>query len=194
MPKQIKEIIELAMEQSGENIPKQLRQQMTENLTKIYEKGETPKQAFEISDQIMETCYNHAHNLYKAGKYVQALKIFEMLRKLNLADVRLSFAIAACYHYMGEYENAAANYVICKEIDTFNPVPCFHLYDCYMKLGKPVAAADLLAEVIAKSELDPQYSELKERALLEKENLIEILKAYFEENEEALKEKIKITH
>lgn len=191
MSNQVREIIGLAVEQSRGSIPTELQEQVIENLVKIYEQGATPKEAFGISDQIMETCYNHAHNLYKAGKYNKAVRIFEMLRQLNLADARYSFATAVCYHYMGEYTYAAANYVICKEIDPFNPIPCFHLYDCYIKLDKPVAASDVLAEVIVKCGLDPRYSGLKEKALMEKENLLVILKAYIEKNKDEIQEKIK---
>lgn len=190
MSEEIKTLIEQAMETSGRGVPDHFKPEMIEAFLKIYRDDATPKEALKISNEIMESVYNYAYNLFKAGKYSQAVKFFEVLRRLNLADVRYSFATAACYQYMGNYTNAAANYVICKEIDELNPIPCFHLYDCYMKLHKPVAAAEALAEVIGKSNQNPQYSQLKERALLEIETLKENLKTYIEENHEQLQEKI----
>ncbi len=189
MPNQIKELIEQAIEQSGCHIPENFKPQAIESFLKIYEDNAAPKEALKISDELMETIYNFAYTLFKAGKYKQAVSVFSVLRQLNPGDVRYSFSTAACYHYMGEYAYAAANYAICKALDPFNPIPSFHEYDCYMKLNKQIPAAIILAEVIAKSDLDPRYSQLKERALLEKENLMVYIQRYVEENIDQFQEK-----
>jgi type III secretion system low calcium response chaperone LcrH/SycD len=191
MPNQLKEIIEQAIEKSGCQVPENFKPQMVETFLKIYEGNATPKEALKISDEIMETIYNYSYTLYKSGKYKQAVRIFEVLRKLNLADIRYSFATAVCYHYMKDYTNAAANYIICRELNPFDPIPSFHLYDCYMKLNNPILATRALAEVIVKSEFDPRYSQLKERALLEKENLTANIQNYIEEHKEEFQSKLK---
>jgi type III secretion system low calcium response chaperone LcrH/SycD len=180
MSNQTRELIEKAFEGSQSNFSPKERQQLKENFSKMVDEDITLKKAFGLSDKIIETFYNHAYNLYKAGKYRDAAVIFELLRKLSFNDPRYSLAIAACYHYLGEYAAAAANYHICKEIDLFNPIPCFHLYDCLMKMNQPIAAIDALSEVIARSETDPRFQEMREKALLEKNNLMEQTRADLE--------------
>lgn len=180
MSNQEREFIEKAFEDSQDSFSPEERQQLKENFIKMIDGNTTVKKAFGLSDKILETFYNEAYNLYKAGKYRNAAVIFEILRKLSFNEPRYSLAIAACYHYLGEYATAAANYYICKEIDPLNPIPCFHLYDCLMKMDQPIAATDALGEVIARSETDPRFQELKEKALLEKNNLIEKTNIYLE--------------
>lgn len=183
MSTQVKEMIEQAMENSGRNISPDFKPKLMDALLKIYEDNKTPKEALEITDELMETMYHHAYTLFKAGKYQKAADFFETLLKFDYTDPRLSFACAACYHYMKDYEKAAVFYFISKEADPLNPIPSFHLYDCYMHLDKPVAASEALAAVIAKSEHDPKYSQLRERALLEKENLIHHMRTFLENND-----------
>lgn len=181
MQNQTREIIESCFEKSKDKFPPEMHQQLKNALIKKFEKGQPLKEGLDISDEILDIFYGHAYNLYQAGKYRQALRIFSFLRQLNEADPRYSMALAACYHYLGEYNNAIVNYYFCKEVDFFNPVPSFHLYDCYMKLDKPKAALEALADVVARCGDEPKYQELKEKALLEKNNLVEQLKKHLRE-------------
>lgn len=155
--------------------------QLRQAIIKVIEKGPFYKDAFGISDKIMETCYNHAYNLFQAGKYQEAVKIFENLKEMDFKNPRYSLAAAVCYHYLKDYDKAIGNYYICKEIDVFNPVPSFHLYDCLMQLNQPQLAIRALAEVIVRSGNDPRYQALKEKALLEKDDLLQKLKTWVEQ-------------
>ncbi len=169
------EMIHQAIENSGQEVSVEMKQKLERIFIKLIDEQQTPQQAFEISDDVMEVCYKQAYLLFKAGKFREAIKIFESLRNLNANDARYSLAIAASFHHLKEYSKAAANYIICKEVDVFNPIPSFHLYDCLMQLDQPLLAANALAEVIVKSKANASYAKLGEKALLEQANLTERL-------------------
>jgi len=182
MENQLKETIQQSVNKTNLNLSLPSKQKVEEALVNLLVKKQSPQQAFEITDDMMEQFYKQGYNLFKAGKYAEAVKIFDSLRYLNLGDVRYSLAMGACYHYLKDYEKAASNYIISKEFDTENPTPCFHLYDCYIKLNQPLLAVDALAEVIVKSQNLPEYKTMHEKALLEKENLTTRLKSWAENN------------
>ena len=173
--------IDKVFEKSNHQLSPEEQARMKQVLLKIVEEKAFFKDAFNISDKIMETCYSHAYNLFQAGKYQEAVKIFDALKEIDFKNPRYSLATGACYHYLKDYNQAIANYYICKEIDVFNPIPSFHLYDCLMQLNQPQLAAHALAEVIARCADDPNYQVMKEKALLERENLIHQLKIWIEQ-------------
>lgn len=185
MENEMKEIIQQAIEKSHQSLSSNTKMQIEEALLNLFEKNESPQKVFGIPDDVMENCYKGAYNLFKAGKYKEAIKIFESLRYLNPYDPRYSLAIAASFHYLKDYSKAAANYIDCKECDLFNPIPCFHLYDCFIKLDQPLLAVNAIAEVILRCQDIPQYKEMKEKALLEKENLIPYLREWLKSHSES---------
>jgi len=186
MENRLQEIIQQAIENSCDSLPQETKHQIEEVLLRLFEKNGSPQKAFGVPDDVMENCYKKGYNLFKAGKYQEAVKIFESLSYLNRADPRYSLATAASYHYLKDYSKAAANYILCKESDPFSPIACFHLYDCLRKLDQPLLAVNAIAEVIVRCQDIPVYKEMKEKALLEKESLNRYLKEWLEAREEPL--------
>lgn len=180
---QLKEIIHETIQRLKPEISEKNKNQIESTLVKLLEERQIPQRAFGITDEVMEKCYKQGYDLFKSGKYLQAIKVFDALRYLNLADPRYSLALAACYHYLKEHEKAASNYMICRALDPLNPLPSFHLYDCLMKLNQPVLAVDALAQVIACCQDQPIYQTLYEKALLEKENLMTCLEKWTEKHQ-----------
>jgi type III secretion system low calcium response chaperone LcrH/SycD len=175
------EAIDKMLETSIDQISPDRQVYIKQVLTKLVDNNAFVKEAFGISDQMMETCYANAYNLFKAGKYQEAIKFFDALREIDFKNPRYSLALGACYHYLKDYDAAAGNYYICKEIDVFNPIPCFYLYDCLLKLNQPLFAVNALSEVIARCGDDPAYQSIKEKALLEQDNLKQQLKTWMEQ-------------
>ena len=131
--------------------------------------------------EVMEVIYQQGYLLFQNGKYKDALIIFDVLRTLDVADSRYSFAIAACYHYMKDYLDAAANYLIYKDMNPLDAVPSFHLYDCFARANIPLSALVYIQEALVLAGYDPKYAALKEKIKLESDHYNEFLKKYYAE-------------
>lgn len=130
-----------------------------------------PKEALNVDDHFLEILYSHGYQLFQAGKYDDALLLFGLLRKVDWSDFRYSFSMAACYHYKKEYYLASGLYIFSSYLDEDNPVPYFHLYDCFMELGDFEKALSALQFVILVAGDKESYQPLKEKALLEKQHV-----------------------
>lgn len=176
-----REQVKEAIDKVGTTMPPRTRQLAEDAIVKIME-GVPPAIALGFTPDMMEVVYKYGYTLFQAGKFKEALDLFTFLRKLDVSSYRYSFAIAACHQYRHEYEEAGANYIICSYLDRLNPIPSFHLYDCFVKLDKPMSALQAIKETIALAELNPQYNELKEKALLEYKGFKKGLKKYIKEH------------
>ncbi len=174
--------IQAAIEKLGDKVPPKARPLIEEAFIKMKVDNTLPKDAIGLSPEVIEMMYQHGYKLFQNGKYKEALNVFNFLRQLDISDIRFSFAIAACYHYSKDYLDAAANYVIYKYMDPLNPIPSFHLYDCYMKANYPVSALFALEEALVLAERSPQYAVLKEKILLEIEHAKEAVKNDYYKN------------
>ncbi|MBS4164091.1 Uncharacterized protein PRO82_001407 [Candidatus Protochlamydia amoebophila] len=176
------EQIREAIEKADTNLSPNMQKKTEEAIGKILGGNIPPKEALGFDENAMNQIYRHGFNEFQAGRYDEALKIFTFLRQIDVGNFDYSFAIAACHQFKQEYSEAAANYIICTYIDRLNPVPHFHLYDCFVKLNFPMSALKAIKETIALAELNPRDSELKERALLEYKSFKKDLKKYLKEN------------
>lgn len=176
-----KQKVHAALEKFGDQIPPKAAPLIEETIAKMEVDHLLPAEALGFSPPIMELMYQQGYNLFQSGKYQDALKIFTILRQLDITEMRYSFAIAASYHYMKDYLDAAANYLIYKSMDPSNPLPSFHLYDCFMKADYPQSALIALEEARILAERDPQAMVLNEKIKLELEHLKEFLKNNYKE-------------
>ncbi|MBA2369894.1 MAG: SycD/LcrH family type III secretion system chaperone [Candidatus Protochlamydia sp.] len=157
----------------------QFKKLAAESLQKI-EEGELLKDALGFTPEMMDAVYSNAYNMFQSGQYKRALPLFEYLHKLDPLDYNYPFSIAACYQYQKMYEDAAAYYIICGELDPLNPVPRFHLFSCFVNMNELPSAWVAIQETITLAEMDPQYNELKDRALLEYKGFKKELKKYYD--------------
>lgn len=171
-----KETAHQLFEQYGNNLPPDARKKLEEAFVKMKEEHLLPKDAFGFTPSILEDLYGLGYNFYKAGKYHDALTIFTFLRLLDFADVRYSFGMAACCQYLQDYKTAAAHYLMCNTLDPLNPIPPFHMYDCLMKMDRPIAALQALQTALVIAGRDSKYDVLKEKILIELESLKEHIK------------------
>jgi len=139
------------------------------------------KDVFGFTPAALEELYSLAYSRFSAGRYREALQLFEFLYRFDTQDERLAFGIAASYHQLKRYEDAAGYYILCHHLNPFNPVPSFHLYDCFMRLHQPLAALNAIQETIALSKISPQYKELEAKAQLESQHLESLLPGYLDD-------------
>lgn len=174
----IKEKLQEAFNQlkaEGVETSPKMEKMAEEAFEKILEGHCLPKEALGISDDLMEKFYSYAYQAFQAGKYNETLPVFKFLRQLDPLDSRYSFAIAASYHYKKEYLLAAGNYLVCNRVDPFNPIPYFHLYDCFLKSEHYGSALVAIQACIGIASIHPFYASLKEKALLERQYVEDII-------------------
>lgn len=176
MTTQTREDVKAAIKQLGDRIPAKYQSILEDAITRMYEQNLTGKEALNISSEMMELIYAQGYQFFKSGKYKDALHMFAFLRSLEIESYRYNFALAACYHYLKEYENAIGNYLLASEIELHNPIPHFHMYECFMRLNQPLPALKELITVVIVSDQQPRFMELKEKAALELERLKKELK------------------
>jgi len=176
-----RELIRAAAEKLGVKIPDKDLPLFEKAFVKVTEEDMTLQEAFGLSSQLTEAIYEQGYLLFQSGKYQDALKIFSVLRDLNPNDGRYSLGMAACFHTMKKYLDAAANYAIYKQIDPLNPAPSFYLYDCFRKTDHLSSALFYLQEALVLAGMDPKYAGLKEKIQIESDRFNEFLKEHFEQ-------------
>ncbi len=163
--------IQEALGKLGEQNSKELAEAVGKISKNVFEKGMLPKDAMGLSDSMVEGIYGYAYRLYNSGKYRDASHLFRILILLNCTESKYILGMAACQHMQRDYPNAIASYSFVGLVDPFNPLPHYHLSDCYLKSGAlPMAIAEL-QQAINKCERQPQYALIKQRATLMLESL-----------------------
>lgn len=169
-----KEQLDEAMEKMKDEIPKHLFGPMKDNMHRIFVEDNASTDEIKASPEMKQAVFNKGYQLLQGGKYKAAAGAFYFLYSIDpIFDY--AFPLAVAYHYLKEYDLAGAHYVIASQLDPLNPVPTFHLYDCFMKLNLPYGAMKAISDTIALCKDDPQYATLKERANLEKDALQKII-------------------
>jgi len=173
----IRDAIKASIEKHGPDLPAKRKKEMEEAFIKMFEEGKMPKDVQGYTPKMMETIYTYGYRLFKSGKYRDALSFFRFLFRKDPTSYRYCFQVAICYHYLKEYDSASAYYIIAGDIDPNNPVPQFHLSDCWVHLGLPQSALLALERTIRLCKDTPQYQPLKERAIAEYNKLQESVNA-----------------
>ncbi len=161
--------------QANDLLASELDAALKEYGQKIIKSGGVLKGALNLSDEQVERLYAEGYRLYNSGKYLEATHIFRTLILVNNMEIKYSLGLAACFHMLGEYENAIQIYGACITLDPLSPVPHYHMADCYMQTKQNLAALLSLEMVVAKSTNFPSYQVIKERAALAIESLKEQL-------------------
>lgn len=139
--------------------------------SRIVGEGYPPKEAFGISDQMVEGIYGQAYRLYNTGKYKEASQMFRLLIMLNAQELKYSLGLAACFHMSKDYYAAIDVYSTCGVLDPQNPIPHYHASDCYLQLGDKISAMIALEMAVRRAGDKAEYQQLKDRALMTIESL-----------------------
>ena len=196
----LREDIQEIMNKRERPLPPKTRELIEEAAIELFDKGDKlPKDVFHISDSQMEAIYNYGYQMFQSGKYKDASQFFNFLRTMNPMEYRYWFGLAACHHSLNDFNKAQGEYGVCTLMEPENPIPYFHIYDCYMQQQNPLAAYYALRDLVECARDQPEYATLKERAQMEitklKTELKELKKHAAEEEmkAEAKKETAKAT-
>lgn len=167
----VQDAVRKAIAERGNEIPESAKKAAEDLFTNIYEKGMSPGEAMGFDPKMLDFAYQHAYKLFESGKYEEALPIFIWLRTLEPFSYRYVFSVAACHHYMKNYDGAIGQYVMCSAIDPENPEPEFYASDCFQALNAPEVAITFLENSLRKGMDDPKYDKIHEFARLTLEKL-----------------------
>lgn len=164
-------VIKTSIENYASDQPAEVKTAIEGLTKKIYEDGVTPKDAMGLSDQMVEGIYGYGYRLYNTGKYEQASQLFRLLIMLDPTKMKHMMGLAACYHMLKDYSNAALTYTLCSFIDPSNPLPYYHASDCYLQSGSVELTKRALQACIASASAIPELNSVKERAQIMLDNL-----------------------
>ncbi len=129
-------------------------------------KGKLPlKETLKMGDDVLEGLYSVGYQYNQTGHALRALKYFRLLCFLDPKNPKYSLALAMVLHQQEQYEQAAMMYLVATLYDSRNPIPWFHLSDCYYKLGKHLDAYHSLQHLVSIVDDSPMHQNLKERTL-----------------------------
>ncbi|KIA76085.1 Type III secretion specific chlamydia chaperone 2 [Parachlamydia acanthamoebae] len=158
-------IIKKELDKLGSEITKEQRKSYEDVLNKIFKDGQSPQQAMGLSDETLEAFYGYAYNLYGSGNYLDAQRIFQFLINLDASRSKYALGLAASMHMQKNYQAAIEAYMLAAFYDQENPVPFFHIADCYIKLDNPYGALLALDDAIRLG-FYPRYTLLRSKAIL----------------------------
>lgn len=162
-----------AVEEMSRGLEPDQAKKLEQITSKVVGQGVPPKDAMGLSDQMVEGIYAQAYQLYNTGKYKEASQLFRLLIMLNGAESKYSLGLAACYHMAKDYDAAVTVYTTCGMLDPNNPIPHYHASDCYLQMNDKVSAMIALEMAVKRSGSKPEFTQLKDRALMTIESLRE---------------------
>jgi len=142
-------------------------------LEDVYLNGKNLAEALDLTEQNLEDIYRIAYNNYNASQYLDARNIFTFLTLLNSEEPRYFFGAGAAYQMLKDYPNAIAFYVCCTALDLLNPLPWYHLADCYMNQNQMLDAAVAFNNVLIRTKTNPIYSKIRSRSQIMIDKIIE---------------------
>jgi hypothetical protein len=78
---------------------------------------------------------------------------------------------------MKQFEEASNYYQTAAYLDPENPIPCYHMYDCFNQLDDLESAAYALQMVIFRTKNEPKYQKFYQMAKANLEGLIATIKS-----------------
>lgn len=132
-------------------------------LTEILQGGGVLGDIFEYEDAEYEAVYALSFDLYRQGRYSDALKGFAFLVMVNHMDRRFHLGLASCSQMLQRYEQAVQHYTLASVMDMTDPLPTFHTAECLMALGMVAEAVEALTVVVEQSQTEAR-AEVRGRA------------------------------
>ena len=160
------ELVKKTMAQVDDSYNDEEREAIEGMLKKSMLEGASFAEAIGIDEHYISWIYMEAYKFYKGGKYADACTLFLFLEFLCPEGARFSFGAGASYHHLGDYERALAAYFVAAMKDRTDPMPYYHMADCYMELGEYKNAYLMLIQTLGHAKGNDAYDKICERAKL----------------------------
>ena len=180
-----------ALEKIKGKYPKEEEQNLVAILTDVIEHGKSLKDALKYTPEMLEEIYAIAQRNFASGNYKEASLLFNVLISLDDSQARYYMGAGACAHMQKRYKDAVTYYQVCSHLDSDDPLPAYHAADCYMHLDDPGSAYKSITLAFLQSGNNPKYRQIKERASLMQNKILNDVKRDVDNVVLALKEGVK---
>jgi len=135
-----------------------------------------PWKTLGIKPDELKVVYNEGHRLFYSGKHEDALQIFDLLSFQDPKNPIYVYCRAACNHKLKNYLDAASQYSLASSLDLTNPLFPFYAADCFIQLKEPASAFRMLVLASNIAEGNEIWTELKTKADILKEAVLQDIK------------------
>lgn len=143
-------------------------------LKDVFEKGVPIAKAIGFNEGNLEWIYEHGQQRYNLGDYEKSTAVFSFLCMLTDKNPKYWFGLAASYHMLKKYLEAADAYRHCIKLEPENPIYFYHLSDCMLQKDDTALALFYLVLAINLCKDKPEYQKLKYRAEAMAEKLCDL--------------------
>lgn len=100
-----------------------------------------------ISDQELEAVYSVGFNMYRAGNFAEAEKIFQFLTLIEHTSSRFWTAFGSAQQAQKKFAEAVKSYQMGSFLDLENPKPMYYAAECFFLTGDKENALMALASL-----------------------------------------------
>lgn len=168
----VHDFIKEAMNKNAASLSPDKQAALEKVMLKVLEDGMSPGEAMGFNKQTYDFAYDHAYQLFTAGKYKEALGVFVWLKTMQPTNYLYAFNIAACYHYTKDYDNAIRQYLMSALLEPDNPEPYFYVANCFLSANNEPCAIMYLKETLARTKDKPKYEEMNKLAGMALDGLV----------------------
>lgn len=172
--KSIEEIVDEAVMEMSPHGSENDRKECASLLINTLAEGRMPSaEEFGFTPPMLSDLYAYSYRLFNAGKYEEASILFALLGLIAPENPDYIFALGACNQKLKQYSRALNHYMAAFYLNPKNPLPFFHIADCYMQMKKPGHAIFSLGMVIAQAGNDQKYAVIKQKAQMMRDRLLQ---------------------
>lgn len=166
----MEEIIKNAVDTLIKNAPSVKREDAEKIFRDYYEKGIPLYKSMGIDEDFMKFLYATAYQMYQSGKFKEACANFQILATYDPTDPKYVLGQGLCYQQLRKYPNAINAFVQCGTMNSSDPYPYWHIYECFEELHEPWGSCSALAAVIQICDQTNEYPELRSKAEIAMQN------------------------
>jgi len=165
----LKELIRRIAVNQKENFPfpEDLETYLEDFIPNTLLKNETLQKAFGISYYEMEEVYSEVYSFYQDDNYLESSTGFRWLVLLNPFIPTYWMGLAASLQLREKLEKALHAYAVSALLDSENPYPHFHAFECYIALNNKDEAKKALDLAFKRTIGKASYSDLQEQIEME---------------------------
>lgn len=148
------------------SLSREMPDELKQKVNSLLSSTKTFGQLQGVKPKTLDTMYAAAYILYQSGQYEKALKMFQSLTLLDHFEFKYFFGLASCYQQLKNYKDAVTIYGVAYMLEPHDPAVPFHSAYCHMQLEDYEAAQSGYYAASVWAGERPEYSELKEQALV----------------------------
>lgn len=128
-------------------------------------KSQTLQEAYDLSDNDLETLYKEAYEKYNQEEYESSTELFRLLVSLNPFIPKFWLGLGANQQMQEFYHEALHSYAALACIDSENAYAHFYAYECYVALHDQEDARKALELAYKRAKSQPIYEDLLQEIL-----------------------------